>query len=266
MTHHIRLRARAARAKPGRSDRRRGVVWAGAYVLLIAALAAAGIVAQGEPLGAFAEPCGLEPAVRGPHVGHLAASLVALSDESRRHATRLVRSGCAPDHLSTEFESPGAAVAPAATLEYQVKAAFLLSFVTFTEWPATAFESPTSPVRVCVMGRDPFEGSLGRTVDGETVAGHPLVTSHVDSGEDVARCHVLFVPRTTDSRGFDLNRGTTATPVLIVGESDALWHNGALISFAIDEGRVRFDVNRTAAERIGLRFSSKLLRIARLVR
>ncbi len=219
MTHHIRLRARAARAKPGRSDRRRGVVWAGAYVLLIAALAAAGIVAQGEPLGAFAEPCGLEPAVRGPHVGHLAASLVALSDESRRHATRLVRSGCAPDHLSTEFESPGAAVARSATLEYQVKAAFLLSFVTFTEWPATAFESPSSPLRICVVGDDPFDGSLVRTVQGETVAGHPLVTDHVGSGEELTRCHVLFVPRSADDRGSALERGTTGFPILTVGES-----------------------------------------------
>ncbi len=239
-------------------------MWAGAHVLLTVALARTGLVAREEAVSAIAAPSGSEPAQRGPHYEHLA--LVALSDVSSRRATRVVRTGRAPDHLSTGFRDLAAAAAPTATLEYQVKAAFLLSFVTFTEWPATAFESPSSPVRVCVMGSDPFQGSLARTVDGETVAGHPLVTGHVDSGEDVSRCHVLFVPRTTDSRGFDLNRGTPETPVLIVGESDVLWRNGALISFAIDEGRVRFDVNRTAAERLGLRFSSKLLRIARLVR
>jgi hypothetical protein len=167
---------------------------------------------------------------------------------------------------TTKFLGATPATSPAPTLEYQVKAAFLLSFVTFTEWPATAFESPSSPVRICVTGDDPFEGSLTRTVEGEIVAGHPLVISHVDRGEDVSRCHVLFVPRTADSRGAALNRGASDTPILIVGESDALWHGGAIISFAIDEGRVRFDVNRTAAERSGLRLSSKLLKIARLVR
>jgi hypothetical protein len=154
---------------------------------------------------------------------------------------------------------------PAPTLEYQVKAAFLLSFVTFTEWPTTAFEAPSSPLRICVAGADPFEGSLVRTVQGESVAGHPLVTDHIGRGDDLSHCHVLFVPRAAEEAGVPFERGTNS-PVLVVGESEALWHNGAIISFAIDEGRVRFDVNRTAAQRSGLRLSSKLLRIARLVR
>lgn len=157
-------------------------------------------------------------------------------------------------------------MAPPPTLEYQVKAAFLLSFVTYTEWPASVFEGPSSPLRICVVGDDPFEGSLGRTVQGETVAGHPLVTKHLSSGEDTAGCHLLFVPRSAEDYNGAGERWTLGNPILVVGESEALWRHGAIISFAVDEGRVRFDVNRTAAQRSGLRLSSKLLRIARLVR
>jgi hypothetical protein len=104
-----------------------------------------------------------------------------------------------PDRGAADSDNALASRAiPAPTLEYQVKAAFLLSFVTFTEWPATAFESPSSPVRICVMGDDPFDGSLVRTIEGEAVAGHPLVIHPVGRGEDVSQCHVLFVPRSAD--------------------------------------------------------------------
>jgi hypothetical protein len=53
---------------------------------------------------------------------------------------------------------------------------------------------------------------------------------------------------------------------LTIGEADGSGRGGAIINFALDQGQVRFDVNRTAAEQRGLRLSSKLLRIARLVR
>ena len=163
------------------------------------------------------------------------------------------------------LSTAGTALARSATLEYQVKAAFLLSFATFTEWPATAFESPSSPLRICVMGDDPFDGSLARTVQGEAVAGHPVVTHHVDSDEALTHCHVLFVPRAADARAA-MERSGAGAPLLTIGEADGSGRGGAIINFALDQGQVRFDVNRTAAEQRGLRLSSKLLRIARLVR
>jgi len=154
---------------------------------------------------------------------------------------------------------------PAATLEYQVKAAFLLSFLTFTEWPAGTFESPQAPLRICVLGADPFDGSLARTVQGESVDGHPLVTDRIARGQDVRGCHVVFVPAAVDDRALSVELGALDTAALVVGDSPGL-ATTASITFAIERGRVRFDVNRTLAERSGLRFSSKLLKNARVVR
>jgi hypothetical protein len=39
-----------------------------------------------------------------------------------------------------------------------------------------------------------------------------------------------------------------------------------MIGFYFEDNRVRLEVNRAAAERTGLRFSSKLLGVARLVK
>src|ERR1700704_5980613 len=56
-------------------------------------------------------------------------------------------------------------------LEYQVKAAFLLNFTKFVEWPASAFASADSPIAICVWGDDPFGKILDQIVAEEVVDG-----------------------------------------------------------------------------------------------
>src|SRR5436309_1901674 len=64
----------------------------------------------------------------------------------------------------------GAAAEITAPLEYQVKAAFLLNFTRFVEWPQP--ESASSPpFSICILGEDPFQGALEKTMEGETVNG-----------------------------------------------------------------------------------------------
>jgi len=53
--------------------------------------------------------------------------------------------------------------------------------------------------------------------------------------------------------------------VLTVGEGEAFAHAGGVIAFVIENRRVRFDINQTAADSAGLQLSSKLLSVARLV-
>ena len=54
--------------------------------------------------------------------------------------------------------------------------------------------------------------------------------------------------------------------VLIVGESQDLARQGAVINFRIEDNRVRFDINVDAAKRNHLTISSQLLSLARIVR
>ena len=61
-----------------------------------------------------------------------------------------------------------------ASLEYAVKAAFLLNFTKFVEWPQTTFADPHAPIEICVSGKNPFGSALEEVVRGEAVNGHGL--------------------------------------------------------------------------------------------
>ena len=143
------------------------------------------------------------------------------------------------------------------TLEYRVKAAYLFNFTKFIEWPASALRAD-APLTICVAGANPFGPVLAETVKGETVRGRPLATRVV---RDSAGCHVLFVPDGVAAAS--LLRNARSRPLLTVGESQGFIRQGGVINFVLEQGKVRFEIDQAAAERAGLRISSRLLRLAR---
>src|SRR5581483_2580811 len=78
------------------------------------------------------------------------------------------------------------------SLEYKVKAAFLLNFAKFVEWPPTAFPAADSPIAICIVGRDPFGSTLDDLVRGEVIDGRKLVVRRIPEFAERQACHILF--------------------------------------------------------------------------
>lgn len=145
--------------------------------------------------------------------------------------------------------------------EHALKAAFLYNFLRFVEWPNGAARAPT----VCVVGGEAFaqavEGALrGKLVDGKEVSVRRLAAPKMAEG-----CTLLFVPDASLDEWPRLQASLACEPVLAVGESAAFLSAGGSISLFADANRLRFDVNRAAAGCGGLRYSSRLLSLARAV-
>jgi hypothetical protein len=150
--------------------------------------------------------------------------------------------------------------------EYQVKAAFLYNFAKFVEWPAQTFQSTSQPIAICVLGQNPFGGSLEETVRGKSVEGRALVVREVSDVRKPCNCQILFISNSERPRwrGIFSDLGSTAT--LTVGETDGFAAEGGMVNFKLDGGKLRFQINADAADRARLRISSKLLNLAQIVR
>ena len=152
-----------------------------------------------------------------------------------------------------------------AAREYEIKAAFLYNFAAFVEWPRSAFSEADAPIVICIVGADPFDGSLERTFQGKTAQGRALSIRRVAALKDAKGSHVVFLPSGESGRMGELAGLLAGTPALLVGESDGLARKGAVFNFAVEDSRVKLEVNAGAAEKAGLRLGSKLLKIARRV-
>lgn len=153
---------------------------------------------------------------------------------------------------------PAAAQAP----EYDVKAAFLFNFAKFVEWPAGAFAGERAPLTICVFGDDPFGRSLDAVVQGERVGERGLAVERPERIGDLDGCHVLFVSGSERERLPEVLARVEEEPVLTVGDADGFLRAGGIINFILEGSKVRFLINQEAAERSGLRISSKLMRLA----
>lgn len=147
--------------------------------------------------------------------------------------------------------------------EYQVKAAYLLNFARYVEWPAAKL-APGAPLQFCVLGRDPFGGALS-AFDGRQVQGHEARVRRIDDAERAGECHVLFVSESEERRVPGLLRGLAAQPVLTVSDIDGFAEAGGAIGLFNEDERVRFDINLTMLQRAGLKASAQLLRLGRNV-
>lgn len=147
------------------------------------------------------------------------------------------------------------------TSEYEVKAAFLFNFAKFVEWPDPA----SGPIRLCIVGDDPFGNNLEETVRGKTINGRPIAIRRIKAGENPQGCQIAFIsaserpPRSL----LDLLQGAST---LTVGEAPNFAKQGGIINFVLEDNKVHFEINVDAAEQARLRISSKLLSLAKIVR
>jgi hypothetical protein len=157
--------------------------------------------------------------------------------------------------------------------ENEVKAAFLYHFAQLVTWPEPAGapgqppgQAP-SPVVIAVLGRDPFGSRLEATIGRETVRGRPLrIVRYPRLPPPPELPHILFVGSEDPDEAARQAAAVAAAPVLTVGAAKGFAERGGMVEFRLTaDARVAFDINLRAVERVGLKMSSQLLKIARIV-
>ncbi len=151
---------------------------------------------------------------------------------------------------------------PETLTEAKVKDAFVYNFAKFVDWPPNSFESPTDPFTICTVGEDPLIGTLDGVVKGKAIDGHPVATKHLDPGTPASGCQILFIGPSENGKLSSIFDSTHGTAALTVGEAPGFSKQGGMIAFVVQENRVRFLINLPAAEKAGLKISSRLLTLA----
>jgi hypothetical protein len=147
-----------------------------------------------------------------------------------------------------------------------VKAAFLYNFAKFTEWPIDAL-SPGQRLSLCVVGDANVADALEQTIRGHVIDGHELTVQVVKADTPTApTCRLLYLGAADLKRSSWLLAAFRTSPVLTVSDGDDFAKNGGIVQLISENDRIRFAINVTAAERAGLRLSSRLLGLATIVK
>jgi hypothetical protein len=148
-------------------------------------------------------------------------------------------------------------------VEYEVKAAFLYNFAKFVQWPADAGSGAS--VHLCVLGRDPFGSLLESGLSGKTLGDKPIEIDRVSEPRQLSNCQVVFISSSERPQAAAILEALTARPILTVSEIPEFAAMGGMVNFYIEDRRIRFEINPKSAARSGLRISSQLLKLSRIV-
>lgn len=143
--------------------------------------------------------------------------------------------------------------------EYQLKAAYLYNFASFTKWPVEE-----GAFQLCVFGKDPF-GPYLKQVARKKIKRRTIQTRTVQTVEGLDGCQLVFIAPSAVNRINQVLGHVTQRAVLTVADSAGALDSGAMINMSTRSGRVNFEVNLPEARAHGLKISSKLLRLAKRV-
>lgn len=150
------------------------------------------------------------------------------------------------------------------TGEYEMKAVFLYQLLQFAEWPQKAFADNEHIITIGILGKDPF-GNMFKPVEGDAIDGRRLIIKRFEKGastKSLKACQLLFI---SSSLGGDLVmvlKSLNEDPVLTVSEVKGFAELGGMVNFVVKKDKLKLEINQGAAERVGIKFRSKLLRLA----
>ena len=144
--------------------------------------------------------------------------------------------------------------------EYDLKATFLSKFARFVTWPEVALADSVVPMRIGILGDDPFGDAFDPVIGG----GNNVAIRYYDAVEDVD-CHVLFVSASERRNLKQILTNLKQRSILTVGDVKGFADEGGMINFIVVGNKVRFEINNQAAEQAGLKISARLLKLARRI-
>jgi hypothetical protein len=152
------------------------------------------------------------------------------------------------------------------TVEYALKAAFLVNITKFVEWPSEAFPTADSPLVIAVLGKDPFGKLLDAAAEGRTVNNRKIAIRRLESAASPEPCHILFIADSEKDRRAAIQVAFKGKTVLMVSEFPDFAEKEGIIQFEKQDRKVRLVVNVDNAKDRSLKISANLLRIARIIR
>lgn len=181
------------------------------------------------------------------------------------------------------FATPAMAADSKLNREQQIKAAFIYNFIKFVDWPKEKI-ADSNDITIGIIGKNPF-GNAFEAVKGKEIKNNKLVikyfpqleqykAKHKDEYKDeykdkyqgaLKKCYILFICSSEKEHLKEIINFIKGSSVLTIGDMDGFLAAGGVIKFTMEEKKVRFEINVTAAKRAKLKIRSQLLRLAKRV-
>jgi hypothetical protein len=157
-----------------------------------------------------------------------------------------------PCHLKAQVE------------ENKLKAAIIEKMIAYIKWPSGRQPQPGG-ITFGFVGPSPIIKYIKQRASLFLVDKRPIVVKRISERAQISKCTILFISNSAAGDLEDILKITAHQPILTLGDSRGFAQRGVLINLFKVRGRVKFEINRDAVRKTGLKFSSNLYKLAKIV-
>ena len=148
------------------------------------------------------------------------------------------------------------------TKKDKLKAAYLLNFTRFIEWPNNTPETPPAPIRICVEDSPEFLLFFNQMSENRN-SGPLQQTVKAYLSNTVGGCELLYV-KESSKNNFEKMKASLTENTVIVSDSDKVSFPGTAITFYEQNKNLRFEIDLQQLNAANVSASSELLKLARI--
>jgi len=147
------------------------------------------------------------------------------------------------------------------------KADFIMKLFDYVQWPAGSGIDSNGSAVVGVLGDCPLVAALKTATAEKNAAGKQLKVKVVSPADPLTDCAILFLPITDKTELAKALKKIGEAPVVTVSDCTGFAGFGVMVNFFKEEGssKVKFEINNLAAGDAKLKFSSQLLKLAKII-
>ena len=146
-----------------------------------------------------------------------------------------------------------------------VKAEMLCNMAKFVQWPDAIMAANRGQLVVAVLGEDDLAASIASVLSSRSVNGKPVFVRFARRVQDIRGCQIVYIAASEIAHAPEVVEALRGTPTLTLADTDGFAAHGGMVDFSGVVPNLRFEICQTRAEQAGLKISSRLLALARVV-
>jgi len=142
------------------------------------------------------------------------------------------------------------------------KALFMYNFTKYIEYPAS---KQAGNFVIAVVGDSPIINELQTIAERKTVGPQKIEVKKVSATDDVAKCHIVFVPEGNSGSAADIAAKIAGKGVVLITDKPGLGKSVSGINYVTNAGKQSFEVNQSHLKQHGVNVASALLTLGKVV-
>ena len=145
---------------------------------------------------------------------------------------------------------------------HEIHSMMLFNFSKYVNWPSN---NTSGNFVIGVIGSDDVFETLSTWYNNKSRGSQKIVIKKFNSASEVTDCEVLYLAKQASKYFDEVKTKLNGKSTLLISDKEGLGKKGSGINFKLEDGKLKFEMNKNAIDKANLKVSSQLAGMAIMI-